>query len=75
MDGWSVANNESVTVALETKLSKGLIAEGVSREFINRVQGLRKTKGFNVVNWVNLVEAKRMDDLKPFRKEHLGELI
>jgi 2,4-dienoyl-CoA reductase-like NADH-dependent reductase (Old Yellow Enzyme family) len=26
-------------------------------------------------NWVNLVEAKRMDDLKPFRKEHLGELI
>ena len=26
-------------------------------------------------DWVNLVEAKRMDDLKPFRKEHLGELI
>tara|TARA_B110000046_G_scaffold184764_1_gene224150 strand:- start:5436 stop:6566 length:1131 start_codon:yes stop_codon:yes gene_type:complete len=26
-------------------------------------------------DWVNLVEAKRMDDLKPFRKEHLGQLI
>jgi 2,4-dienoyl-CoA reductase-like NADH-dependent reductase (Old Yellow Enzyme family) len=26
-------------------------------------------------DWVNLVKAKRMDDLKPFHKEHLGELI
>ena len=26
-------------------------------------------------DWVNLVEAKRMDDLKPFRKEHLGTLV
>ena len=26
-------------------------------------------------SWVNLVQAKRMDELKPFRKEHLGTLI
>ena len=26
-------------------------------------------------DWVNLVEAKRMDELKPFRKEQLGQLI
>jgi 2,4-dienoyl-CoA reductase-like NADH-dependent reductase (Old Yellow Enzyme family) len=26
-------------------------------------------------DWVNLVEAKRMQSLKPFRKEHLGQLI
>ena len=25
--------------------------------------------------WVNLVQEKRMDELKPFRKENLGELV
>ena len=55
MDGWSVANNDTVTVALETTLSDDLISEGVSREFVNRVQGLRKARGFSVVDWVELV--------------------
>jgi isoleucyl-tRNA synthetase len=37
-----------VTVALDTTLTDALRAEGLAREFINRVQNLRKTAGFEV---------------------------
>lgn len=40
--GLAVAAEGDVVVALETKLSEGLIAEGLAREFVNKVQSLRK---------------------------------
>ena len=39
---------QTVTVALDTTLTDALRAEGVAREFVNRVQNLRKEAGFDV---------------------------
>ena len=52
--GWSVVNGDGLTVALDTKISDSLLMEGVSREFVNRVQGLRKKLDFNVVDFIDL---------------------
>ena len=49
--GWSVAENKDALVAIDTKIDEGLLGEGISREFINRVQNLRKSLGFNVTDF------------------------
>jgi len=52
--GWQVANMGKLTVALDVNISNELKQEGLSREFINRVQNLRKTKGFEVTDKINV---------------------
>jgi len=52
--GWQVANMGKLTVALDVNISDELKQEGISREFINRVQNLRKTKGFEVTDKINV---------------------
>ena len=41
-------------VSLETKITPNLLREGVGREFVNRVQNIRKNLGFSVVDCVDL---------------------
>lgn len=43
-----VAADGDILVALETQLSEDLIREGLAREFVNKVQNMRKTAGFDV---------------------------
>ena len=52
--GWSVASDGEITVALDTKITNLLINEGVAREFINRLQNLRKDNDYNVVDFVHV---------------------
>lgn len=42
IEGWIVESENELTVALDTKLDDQLISEGYAREFINRVQNIRK---------------------------------
>ena len=44
----AAGRTQTVTVALDTTLTDALRAEGFAREFVNRVQGLRKEAGFEV---------------------------
>jgi len=53
--GCIVASNDGVTVALDITLSAELKEEGLAREFINRVQNLRKDNGFKVTDKVNII--------------------
>ena len=53
--GCIVANNDGVTLALDITLSADLKEEGLAREFINRVQNLRKDNGFKVTDRVNIL--------------------
>lgn len=60
IEGWLVASEGPITVALDTELDQDLIDEGMAREFINRVQNLRKDAGFDVTDRIRL--AYRADD-------------
>jgi len=52
--GWLVETEEGVTVALDTELSEELIAEGLAREFVNRIQNMRKDSGFDVTDRIKI---------------------
>lgn len=54
MPGWLVASELGVTVALDVNITDELKAEGVAREFVNRVQNLRKESGFNVTDRIEV---------------------
>jgi len=52
--GWSVASNGRLTVALDVTLTPELQAEGTVREFVNRLQKLRKDAGLSVTDRINV---------------------
>jgi isoleucyl-tRNA synthetase len=54
IEGWLVANNNGITVALDIQLNEKLIEEGIARELINRIQNLRKDAGFEVTDKIIL---------------------
>lgn len=48
--GLLVASDGELTVALDITITEELHAEGIAREFVNRVQALRKEKDFDVTD-------------------------
>jgi len=48
--GWQVASMGALTVALDVTITPELWKEGIAREVINRIQNLRKDKGFEVTD-------------------------
>ncbi len=57
IQGWLVETDGSLTVALDTALTDELIDEGLAREFVNRVQNLRKDSGFEVIDRIRIKHA------------------
>lgn len=52
--GWSVTSKGNLTVALDIMISDDLKMEGNAREFVNRVQNIRKTKGLELTDRIQL---------------------
>jgi isoleucyl-tRNA synthetase len=61
--GWSVASKGSLTVALDITISPDLQQEGDAREFVNRVQNIRKESGFALTDRI-FVTLEHCDRLK-----------
>mgnify|MGYP001183484508 CR=1 FL=1 len=55
IEGWLVASEGTITVALDTEIDDVLEREGLAREFVSRIQKIRKDSGFNVTDRVSLV--------------------
>ncbi|MFB9051810.1 isoleucine--tRNA ligase [Formosa undariae] len=62
IEGWLVANEGNLTVALDITISKELRKEGIARELINRIQNLRKDSGFEVTDRIR-VKLQKHDDI------------
>jgi isoleucyl-tRNA synthetase len=58
IEGWLVANQGNLTVALDVSISEELKNEGVARELVNRIQNLRKEKGLEVTDKIVLFIKK-----------------
>lgn len=56
--GWSVASEGGVTVALDITLTDELKREGLARDFVNRVQNLRKDMGLEVLDKIGIAVEK-----------------
>ena len=55
--GWLVANEGTLTVALEVTLTEELINEGMARELINRIQNIRKESGLEITDRIVVTVA------------------
>ena len=66
IEGWLVANEGTLTVALDVTISEDLRSEGIARELINRIQNLRKDSGFEVTDRI---------DVKLQKDEHIVNAI
>ncbi len=52
--GWSVASEGGITVALDITITDELKREGIARDFVNRIQNLRKEMGLEVLDKINI---------------------
>ncbi len=50
LEGWQVESEAGLSVAVDTELSEELKKEGLAREFVNRVQNMRKEANFDVTD-------------------------
>lgn len=71
MPGWKVANNGPITVALDISLSEELRNEGLAREVVNRIQNLRKDRGFEVTDKI-MVKIQQNSELDNAIKNNLS---
>ena len=63
--GWTVTSEGRITVALDLTITDELRAEGVAREFVNRVQNLRKDKDFDLMDRISI----QLEENNPFKSE------
>jgi isoleucyl-tRNA synthetase len=69
MPGWLVANEGKLTVALDITLTDALVREGIARELVNRIQNIRKSNGYEIVDKI-LVEIESRDEINEAVKEY-----
>ncbi len=58
IEGWLVANEGAITVALDVTINDDLRQEGIARELVNRIQNARKDSGFEVTDKIKLTVLK-----------------
>jgi isoleucyl-tRNA synthetase len=56
--GWSVATEGNITVALDISITAELKREGIARDFVNRIQNLRKDLGLEVLDKIDIEVEK-----------------
>lgn len=52
--GWLVASEDGLTIALDINLTEELKQEGIAREFINKIQNIRKESDFEITDRIVL---------------------
>ena len=69
--GWVVANEGSLTVALDITLTQDLVDEGIARELVNRIQNIRK-EGFDVTDRIAVtLESGQWDAAVERHREYI----
>lgn len=59
--GWLVANEGNLTVALDITLTDELVNEGIARDVINRIQNIRKKRGYAITDRIRLLFASSQE--------------
>ncbi|HET9487774.1 MAG TPA: isoleucine--tRNA ligase [Chryseosolibacter sp.] len=73
--GWSVASENGLTVALDVQVTEELKREGIARDFVNRVQNLRKDLGLAVLDKIKIEverDGEALTSALTFYKEYIS---
>ena len=80
--GWLVSSEGKLSVALDIQISESLKEEGIAREFINKIQNIRKDKKFEVTDKISLkiqthdlINAAISNNLRYICNETLAESL
>ena len=80
IEGWLVASEKGITVALDITLNEHLINEGICRELVNKIQTLRKDSGLQVTDKIilkiqkdNIIEKAIFENQNYILNETLAE--
>jgi len=75
--GWLVANDGKLTVALDVTLTDELKKEGIARELVNRIQNIRKSNGFEIVDKINVLiqSDERIKDAVADYKQYIANQV
>jgi isoleucyl-tRNA synthetase len=69
MPGWLVANDGKLTVALDITVTEALLREGIARELVNRIQNIRKSNDYEIVDKIT-VEIESCEEINEAVKEY-----
>ena len=82
IEGWLVANERNLTVALDINIDQELMEEGIAREIVSKIQNLRKSNGFEVTDRISLnfsgdfeIEKAINNNLEYIKSETLANAI
>ncbi len=73
IEGWTIESTDGITVALDTTLTDTLRDEGFAREFVNRVQNMRKDSGLEVTDRIRV--AYKADDRLRKAIENMSDYV
>ena len=76
--GWTVANEGSLTVALDITVTESLKTEGFARELVKRIQNIRKESNFEITDRiiVKLTHSEQTDKAVSEFKEYIcGQVL
>ncbi len=59
--GWLVANEGSLTIALDVTVTPELRREGIARDIVNRIQNIRKARNYDITDRIRLAFAPGAD--------------
>ncbi|HRF65845.1 MAG TPA: isoleucine--tRNA ligase [Ignavibacteria bacterium] len=77
IEGWVIESQDNLTIALDTKLDEELLAEGIAREFVSKVQNIRKDRNMDVNDKVkiNFLADKELSGIISSQKKYIQEQI
>jgi isoleucyl-tRNA synthetase len=76
--GWTVASKGSLTVALDITITEALKMEGDAREFVNRVQTIRKESGFELTDRITVAVSTNktlQESINQFNRYICAEIL
>ncbi len=75
IEGWVIESQDNLTIALDTTLDDALLSEGIAREFVSKVQNIRKERNMDVNDKVtiNFLADKELSGIISSQKKYIAE--
>jgi isoleucyl-tRNA synthetase len=72
--GWLVATEGNLTIALDIHITEALRMEGIAREFINKIQNIRKENDYKVTDRiiVKILRHEQLDKAVSVHRDYIG---
>ena len=77
-EGFNVQMENNKFIILNTELTKELVEEGIAREIVSKVQNLRKSSGFEIMDRINIYYSSSkevVDAIENFKEFIMNETL